>query len=153
MTEHQFFQDYGKGIIRWKILLKSPPEKVYSFLNTDEGRMKFWAETTLEKENNLVYFKWPGKYEETLEVLEKIPNKLFKITYLGGSIITFTLHLSPGGGTILELEDKGTELQWLHQVYAGWVSVLMTLKGAVDFEIDLRNHNNDFAWNQGFCDN
>lgn len=36
---------------------------------------------------------------------------------------------------------------------AGWVSVLMAMKAAVDFGIDLRNHDSDMAWAQGFADN
>ena len=36
---------------------------------------------------------------------------------------------------------------------AGWVSVLMAMKGAVDFEIDLRNHNPERVWENGYLDN
>jgi hypothetical protein len=36
---------------------------------------------------------------------------------------------------------------------AGWVSVLLALKAAADFGIDLRNHDPARTWNKGYVDN
>lgn len=36
---------------------------------------------------------------------------------------------------------------------AGWVSVLLALKAAVDFSVDLRNHDPGRTWDQGYADN
>lgn len=33
----------------------------------------------------------------------------------------------------------------------GWVSLLMSMKAAVDFGVDLRNHDPERAWEQGFA--
>jgi hypothetical protein len=38
-------------------------------------------------------------------------------------------------------------------VAAGWVSVLLALKAAVDFGVDLRNHDPERTWSTGFVDN
>ena len=38
-------------------------------------------------------------------------------------------------------------------VYAGWVSVLLNLKAAVDYNLDLRNHDINKTWDQGYVDN
>jgi hypothetical protein len=39
------------------------------------------------------------------------------------------------------------------ETQAGWVSVLLALKGAVDYGVDLRNHDNSRTWRKGFVDN
>jgi hypothetical protein len=43
--------------------------------------------------------------------------------------------------------------EWHAEVNAGWVSVLMALKAAADFRVDLRNHDTRRTWSQGYCDN
>jgi hypothetical protein len=35
---------------------------------------------------------------------------------------------------------------------AGWISVLLGLKAAADFRIDLRNHRPGCTWESGFVD-
>ena len=39
------------------------------------------------------------------------------------------------------------------EVMAGWVSVLLALKAAVDFGVDLRNHDPQRTWEQGYAEN
>ena len=39
------------------------------------------------------------------------------------------------------------------KVIAGWVSVLLTLKAAIDFDVDIRNHDPKRTWDQGYADN
>ena len=36
---------------------------------------------------------------------------------------------------------------------AGWVSVLMAMKAYVDHGVDLRNHNENRVWSNGYADN
>jgi hypothetical protein len=38
-------------------------------------------------------------------------------------------------------------------VTAGWVSVLLALKAAVDFGVDLRNHDPQRSWEHGYAEN
>lgn len=53
----------------------------------------------------------------------------------------------------MTLTDVGVPLEDRTEVIAGWVSVLMALKGAVDFGIDLRTHDPDRHWEKGYVDN
>jgi hypothetical protein len=39
------------------------------------------------------------------------------------------------------------------EVIAGWVSVLMCLKAAVDFGVDLRAHDPEKHWDNGYVEN
>ena len=41
---------------------------------------------------------------------------------------------------------------WRHEHRAGWVSVLLALKAAVDFAVDLRNRDPDRTWEDGYVD-
>lgn len=36
---------------------------------------------------------------------------------------------------------------------AGWVSLLLTMKAAIDHGVDLRNHDPERTWVQGYADN
>jgi hypothetical protein len=49
--------------------------------------------------------------------------------------------------------DEGVAAEDLAEVSSGWVSVLMALKAAVDFGVDLRNHALNRTWDDGFVDN
>jgi hypothetical protein len=73
----------------------------------------------------------------------------FVVEYLGGSVVTFTLAADGQGGTDLTLNDSGVAAEWYAETLAGWVSVLMALKAAVDFGVDLRNHDPERTWDQG----
>ncbi|OLS22643.1 MAG: hypothetical protein HeimC3_29170 [Candidatus Heimdallarchaeota archaeon LC_3] len=147
MNEHQFFTK-----IRWKIHLLSSSEKIYRFLNSNEGRSKFWAENSLEK-NNKIYFEFPNGYKWVSDIIERIPYKKFKIKYIDNSITTFELIEDENGGTNIELIDENVKMEWKYDVLPGWVSVLLNLKAAVDYGIDLRNHDKSKTWDEGFCDN
>ncbi|MGH9769506.1 MAG: hypothetical protein ACREAB_18940 [Blastocatellia bacterium] len=51
------------------------------------------------------------------------------------------------------MTDEGAKASDRIEVIAGWVSVLMALKAAVDFGIDLRNHDPQRTWDEGFVEN
>jgi hypothetical protein len=59
--------------------------------------------------------------------------------------------LQPDGarGTDLTLVADGDDAE----TRAGWVSVLLALKAASDFGVDVRNHDARRTWSQGYCDN
>lgn len=57
------------------------------------------------------------------------------------------------GGTLLSLTDAQVPPEDQKEVIAGWVSVLMALKAAVDFGVDLRNHDANRNWDHGFVEN
>lgn len=57
------------------------------------------------------------------------------------------------GGTDLTLTDVGVPDPYHSEVIAGWVSVLMNLKAAVDFGVDLRTHDPERNWDNGYIEN
>ncbi|MEM8847772.1 MAG: hypothetical protein AAGD17_11780, partial [Bacteroidota bacterium] len=79
-------------------------------------------------------------------------NKNFRIEYFN-SIVDFNLSENELGGTLLEVVNSNVEKEDFQANYAGWVSVLMTLKAAVDFGVDLRNHDSQKTWDSGYVDN
>ncbi len=140
------------NIIEWKLHLKSPPEIVYHMLATDEGRVRFWAEQTVET-NDSVQWTFPGGHSWTWRVIERQPPEKYVVEYFADSTVSFTLLEDGNGGTDLLLRAEGTAHHERVEVIAGWVSVLMALKAAVDFGVDLRNHDDQRTWWHGYADN
>jgi uncharacterized protein YndB with AHSA1/START domain len=140
------------NMIRWKLHLKSPPQQVYEFLSTNKGRASFWAESALEQDG-VIHFVFPNQAEWKGRILENKPPHRFKVEYYGGSITTFGLMPDGLGGTDLTLMDEGIPTEDRSEVVAGWVSVLMALKANVDFGVDLRNHDPERTWNEGYVEN
>jgi hypothetical protein len=73
--------------------------------------------------------------------------------YYGNSVATFELADDRAGGTDLILTDSGVPDEDRSEVIAGWVSVLTALKAAVDFGVDLRNHDPLRTWDDGYVEN
>ena len=144
------FQE-NEGKIEWKVHFVSTIEKVYDALTTDKGRSKFWAEETKE-ENGYIEFRFLNYPTYKAKIFEYEPLKLFRLEYFGTDV-TFELRKTDDGGTDLILNALTTNEKEKQEMTAGWVSVLMAMKGAVDFGIDLRNHNPERVWGNGFLDN
>jgi uncharacterized protein YndB with AHSA1/START domain len=145
------FQDEPE-IIRWRLHLNTPPARVYEFIATDQGRARFWAETAVECDGAIDFIfpngaKWRG------EILDRVPGKVFVVEYYGGSHTTFELHDDGRGGTDLLLSDGNVPDEDRNEIVAGWVSVLMQLKAAVEFGVDLRNHDPVRTWDEGYVEN
>jgi hypothetical protein len=138
--------------IRWRLHLKSSKEKVYQALSTNPGRASFWAESAIEKDR-IIYFKFPNKMTWDAQIIEAIPNRQYTIQYIGNSVTSFLLEADNQDGTDLTLIDSGVAQEHRTEVIAGWVSVLMALKAAVDFGIDLRIHDEKRQWENGYVDN
>ena len=138
--------------IRWRLHLASPPLKVYRILATDEGRARFWAESAQEQDG-AVHFVFPNGHTWRGKIIEATPPRRFVLEYYGGSITSFELEADGQGGNDLTLTDAHVPAQDRAEVLAGWVSVLMALKAAVDFEVDLRNHDHTRTWGEGYADN
>ena len=137
--------------IVWRIHLSSPKENVFDILATDGGRGRFWAEQTTELDGVIRFQFGSGLIFES-KVLETSPPDRFSIEYFGGSQVSFDLDSDNAGGTDLTLTESGVhpENRMIH--YAGWIPVLLALKAAVDFSIDLRNHDPDRTWDRGYVD-
>lgn len=145
------FQD-DPDAIRWKLHLKSPAAKVYETLATDSGRAGFWAESAIEQDG-IIYFIFPNGVTWNAQILKTVPNRQYTIRYLGNSVTTFLLEKDGRCGTDLTLIDRGVPSEHRTEVIAGWVSVLMALKAAVDFGVDLRTHDEKRQWDTGYVEN
>lgn len=144
------FQD-TPGAILWNMHFRSNPQKVFDALATDAGRANYWAESTEEKDGHVTFhiFNYPPF---TGKILTKEPPRLFELEYFG-TRVKFNLETDGREGTILRLHAEVRDDALREEMIAGWVSVLMAMKAAVDFDVDLRNHDPDMAWAQGFADN
>ncbi len=138
-------------IIKWKIHLKSKPETVYDHITTQKGREKFWAESAPEEKNHIVFTFSNGETYKS-KILQKDPITHLQIEYFN-SIADFYLIKDQSGGTVLEVRNSQVPEEDYLTNYAGWVSLLLTFKAAVDFGVDLRNHNAKRTWSNGFVDN
>jgi len=138
--------------IRWRLHLKSPIAKVYQALSTDLGRASFWAESAIERDG-VIHFIFPNNVTWDARVIHAIPPHKYAVLYYGNSIATFEIEEDGHGGTDLTLTDSGVPAQHRTEVIAGWVSVLMALKAAVDFGVDLRAHDAERHWDSGYVEN
>lgn len=137
--------------IRWKLHLAAPPDRLYQALATAEGRARFWAVSALERDGTIVFRFGNGQVVES-RILERAPPGRFALTYLGGSRVVFDLAPDGQGGTDLSLTETEVPATEVMENLPGWVSVLMSLKAAVDFGVDLRNRDSSRQWEQGYVD-
>jgi hypothetical protein len=140
-----------ENIIKWKVHFASPIEKVYEFLTTDNRRSKYWAEETKEEKGFIEFtiLNYP-KYKS--KIIEKRPQELFRLEYFGTDV-TFELVKTNNNETDLQLTAITPDANVKNEMTAGRVSVLMAMKAAVDFGVDLRNHNRERVWENGYLDN
>jgi hypothetical protein len=134
-------------VIRWRLHLATSPPDVHALLATDSGRARFWAESAVERAG-IISFRFPNEYAYEARVSVSEPPTLFELVYFG-SPARFELAADGCGGTDLTLthDDEHPDTG------PGWVSVLLALKAAADYDVDLRNHDPERSWDQGFVDN
>lgn len=137
--------------VKWKIHLKSGPDAVFRFLTSAQGREKFWSEKAPER-NGFIYFTFPNGERYDSKILNVTPNKEFSIEYFN-SVVHIGLEPAKDNGTHLTLINEGILDDQYLDIHAGWVSVLLNLKAAVDFKCDLRNHDKNRTWNEKYVDN
>ncbi|MEM8510203.1 MAG: SRPBCC domain-containing protein [Bacteroidota bacterium] len=137
--------------IKWKLCLQSAPSKVFTYLTSKEGIERFWAEKAAIKDGH-IQFSFPNNQRYASKILNQEPNRNFRIEYFN-SIVDLNLSENEFGGTRLEVVNSNVEKEEYLANYAGWVSVLMTLKAAIDFGVDLRNHDPQKTWDDGYVDN
>ncbi len=121
-------------------------------LSTDDGRASFWAESAIEK-HGTIDFIFPNGQRWKGNIIEQLRPRRYTLEYIGGTITSFDLEDDGSGGSLLTLRDAGVRAEDWEEVMAGWVSVLMALKAAVDFGVDLRNHDARYNWEEGFVEN
>ena len=85
-------------------------------------------------------------------ILNSQKPSLFALEYFGTNV-QFLLKEDGGGGTDLSLLATHVDESIRWEMVAGWVSVLMAMKAAVDHGVDLRNHDASRSWSDGYADN
>jgi uncharacterized protein YndB with AHSA1/START domain len=137
--------------IRWRIHLSSPPEKVFEALATGRGRQAFWAAQAPEYQG-AIHFKFANGMAFESKVLERQTPSLFAVEYFGESRAEFQIVDDGAGGTDLTLTESQVpeENRLIH--LSGWIPVLLALKAAVDFSVDLRNNDPERTWEDGYID-
>ena len=150
MASAEEFQGIPDTIL-WKLHFASSPDDVYAALATDEGREKYWAESAVETDGS-IHYVFLNDIEDTGSILERVPGKKFKVTYFEWTVV-FDLEDDGAGGTDMTVTCLGVPEEEKRQMSAGWVSWLMAMKAAVDFDVDLRNHDRQRTWFHGYADN
>ena len=138
--------------IRWRLHLGASPERVFAMLATPQGRRQFWAESA-EESDGYIDFHFADGSELKSRILATQPPVRFSLEYFAGTHVQFELSAATSGGTDLLLTETNVPPEMRVENIAGWVSVLLTLKAAVDYGIDLRNHDRSRTWGEGFVDN
>ena len=138
--------------ITYRLHLRSSPADVFEMLVTERGRARFWAEAAPETDG-CIDFSFPNGQKWRAKILNATANRQLQIEYIDNSVTTIDLTDDGYGGTELVLTDAGVASDARTEVMAGWVSVLMSLKGAVDLGIDLRNHDPERTWDRGYVEN
>lgn len=138
-------------IVNCKIHFKTSPENLFRLLTNPKGQEQFWVEGS-RKQGDTFYFNFPNGEHYDSKILKMIPNKTFALEYFNSQV---SFHLEPGesGGTDLKMVNTGVSEDEYAEVYAGWTSVLMNLKAVADFGADLRNHDPNRTWDQGYVGN
>jgi uncharacterized protein YndB with AHSA1/START domain len=136
--------------VRWKLHTASSPERVFGFWSTDEGREQFWAQKSRSASSSF-WLSFPDGTEEECRALRTEPPGLFEFTYFG-STVTIELESDGRGGADLTLTNTDVSAADYEEVYAGWLNILLPLKAAADFRVDLRNHDPTRTWRQGYVD-
>lgn len=150
--QREQFQGDPDTAIRWRMHFRSGPADVFQALATPEGRSRFWAESAHEQDG-VIRFVVPGGLENRGRIVEAVTERCFAVEYFGW-IVRFDLNPdSSGVGTDLEMTCRNVPAAERMEAIAGWVSVLMAMKAAVDHGVDLRNHDPERTWWQGYADN
>ena len=139
------------GVIRWRMHFISSPAEVFAALGTDAGRATYWAESASEVDvvitfHILNYEPFAGR------ILKREEPAFFAVEYFG-TVVEFSLSSDGAGGTDLSLTATHVDEAIRWEMTAGWVSVLMAMKAAVDHGVDLRNHDSSRSWGDGYADN
>jgi uncharacterized protein YndB with AHSA1/START domain len=142
--------DKPGGPIRWRLHVPVPSERVFSALDSDNGRASFWAESAVER-NGHIDFRFIDGSSYLGKILERRPPVVFAVDYLGGPV-RFELSSDGTGSTDLLVTQEGVGAVEWNEVHAGWLNVLFPLKAWLMHGVDLRNHDSTRAWKQGYAD-
>ncbi len=142
----------GPPPIAWRVHLSSGPDAAFSAWTTDAGRECFWAQRSVTSPDGFT-LSFSNGQELDVRVLENEAPHRFAFRYFDGTRVTLEITAPITGGCDLHLREDGHASERHRQENnAGWVSVLLAFKAAVDFGIDLRNRDPGRSLEQGFVD-
>ncbi|MFZ1023880.1 MAG: SRPBCC domain-containing protein [Thermoplasmata archaeon] len=139
------------GTIRWRLHLRSPPEKVYDVVASDEGRSRFWVQRTQEKGDSILWTFGPG-FEASMKVYERSRPRRFAFEFLDDSKVVFDIEPDGKGGTALTMTNSGLPMKDILDMTPGWVGILMNLKSVTDHSLDLRHRDPYRNWERGYVE-
>jgi uncharacterized protein YndB with AHSA1/START domain len=139
----------GSPIV-WRLSLTSPPERVFELLDTDAGRERFWALRSRSVPGGFE-LDFPGDVHGRVDVIDRRPPTRLAIRYFG-SEAELELTAREEGGCLFQVTCRCDDPASWFEFYPGWVSWLLTLKAAADFDVDLRNGEPGRAWEQRYVD-
>ncbi len=137
--------------IRYRIHLRSSPQQVFELLSTAGGRERFWARSAPEEDGHIAFRFLDGSAYRSRVFLSDPPSA-YEVGYFGGSRVRFELHADGSGGTDLMMTERDVPESHYRYHVPGWIPVLLSLKAAADFGIDLRNEDPDRSWEAGYVD-
>ena len=136
--------------ILWRLHTASPPERVWEFLASDAGREHFWVERS-RSDGDRFTLSFPIGIEEECRIVEADPPRRFAFTYFGSRVL-IELASDGAGGTDLVLTNIEVPDEDYEEMLPGWLNVLLLLKAAADFGVDLRNHDPSRTWRERYVD-
>jgi hypothetical protein len=98
-----------------------------------------------------IEFTFANGYKYRARIIERSRPHCFSLEYFEG-VATFEMRRTEDGGTDLLLVHQGVSLDQWNEVHAGWLNVLFPLKAMLAFGVDLRNHDPERSWDQGYAD-
>ena len=134
--------------IVWRLHTAAPPERVWDLLTTDSGREQFWAETSRSQGDRFELGFAMGVSGES-RILESSAPSRFAFTYFG-TVVLVELAPDGAGGTDLTLTNSEVPEAEYEDMLPGWLNVLLPLKAAADFAVDLRNHDPARSWRERY---
>ena len=137
--------------IEWRVHFRSSRDAVWEAWTTDAGRERFWAETSKHVDVGFE-LRFINGQALAVRVHESTRPSRFVFSYFGDSRVTVALTDDGSGGCDLHLTEEGVAPHEHLENYAGWVSVLLACKAAVDFGIDLRSHDRGRTWDGHYVD-
>lgn len=139
------------GEVRWRVHLASPPRVAYFLIATAAGRRRFWADSTREREG-LLELRFADGRMLRARVCEREPFRRFALELAGGALLAFDLASDGFGGTDLTLTETGVSAAGSEDRRAAWAALLLALKAAADFGVDLRHHDPRRSRDRGYVD-
>jgi hypothetical protein len=139
------------SVVRWRVHLRSAPERAYEMLASQEGREAFWAERAPERDG-VIHFEFANGERVDGDVLRREPGRCFSVRYFEGKPVRFEIEPDGAGGSEVTVIQEGVTDDNRDDFAPGWVVVLLALKAAADFGVDLRNHSATRTWEAGYVD-